>query len=88
MKAAVSTYADVVRLHASRAVLLCRDRLGELERLAGFAIAPDGSNGARSAEDVERCVRPVETVAGPVAAISARLLLRRAATEAGLQVNL
>ncbi len=88
MQRATVSYGDVVRVHACRLAVLCRDRLGEVARLAGFPSGPDGSNGAATAADVARYVTAVETVAGPVAAISARLVLRRAASEAGLPVDL
>lgn len=84
----VANYEEVVRLHACRLALLCGDRLGEVARMAGFPIAPDGSNGATTAADVASYVKAVETVMGPVAAISARLVLKRAASEAGLRVDL
>ncbi len=84
----VGSYDQVVRVHACRLAVLCGDRLGEVAREAGFAIGPDGTNGAATVSDVARYVKAVETVVGPVAAISARLVLKRAAAEAGLSVEL
>ncbi len=87
MQTSVSTYADVVRAHACRAAVLYKDRWCELERLCGFRIAPDGTNGAASAQDVERYLKAVETVGGAVAVVSARLVLKKAAAEAGLRLT-
>ncbi len=84
----MASYEPVVRAHASKAVVLYRQRLAELERLAGFPIAPDGSNGARSKEDARRYLAALDQVAGSVAVVSARLVMRRAAMENGLDADL
>ncbi len=75
-------------MHAVRAALLYKDRWAELERLCGFRIAADGTNGATSPQDVERYLKAVETVGGPVAVVSARLVIKKAAAEAGLKLPL
>lgn len=71
MRTSVKTYADVIKAHACRAALLYKDRWAELERICGFRIAPDRSNGASTPQDVERYLKAVETVAGTVAVVSA-----------------
>lgn len=88
MQTTISTYADVVRAHASRAAVLYRDKWAEVERICGFRIAADGTNGAVSAHDVDRYLKAVEAVGGAVAVVSARLVLKKAAAEAGLPLSL
>lgn len=77
-------YADVVASHAKRAMALYKNRAGDLQRLSGLSIAPDGTNNAKTREDVVRYLKALEQVGGPVAIVSARLVMKQAAKAQGL----
>lgn len=83
----VKGYGDVIKAHASRAVFLYKNRVEELERLSGLTFAGDGSNNGATKQDVTRYLKAVEAVGGTVAAVSARLLMRKVALEMGLDAN-
>ncbi len=83
----VGNYGDVIRAHASRAVLLYKNRVGDLERLSGLTLAGDGSNSGASKQDVVRYLKAVEAVGGTVAAVSARLLMKKVAMDMGLDAD-
>ncbi len=79
-----STYADAVKEHARIAVQLYQTRVPELAQLSGLHVSADGSNTAGTAEDVRQYLDAIKTIGGPVAYISARLLLTNAINKRGL----
>lgn len=87
MTTGVTTYNDVIKTHAARAVFLYKNRLAELQQVSGLTIGPDGNNTARTKEDVLRYLKAIEVVGGPVAVVSARLVMKKAAMEAHLEAN-
>ncbi len=80
----MATYGEAIMEHARIAARLYRARLPEIERLCGFAIAPDGSNAAASAEDVKRYLQAISTVGGTVSFNSAKMVVTNAIHKLGL----
>lgn len=71
----MADYAEAVKAHARVAVQVYKQKLSEIEKLAGFKIFPNGGNGAKTGEDAKRYVRAIQTVCGPTAYVSAKLLI-------------
>ena len=74
----MATYSDAVKEHARNAVKIYKEKLAEIERLAGFKIQPDGSNTASTSEDVQRYVMAIQSVGGLVGYTSAKMQVRNA----------
>lgn len=79
-----TNYAEVVKAHAKHAVVLYKAKLPQLERLSGLQFSPDGSNTAKTAEDVQRYLTAVKAVGGQIAFISAKMLLTNTLRKLGL----
>lgn len=80
-------YAEVVAVHAKKAMVLYKTKTEMLRQYSGLQIAEDGSNNAHSREDVMRYLQALEKVGGPVAVISARMVMKQAAIANGLDPN-
>ena len=80
----MATYSDAIKAHARNAVKIYKEKLAEIERLAGFKILPDGSNAASTAEDVQRYVTAIQSVGGLVGYTSAKMQVRNAILKLGL----
>lgn len=79
-----ATYADVIKEHARLALQIYKGRLPELQQLSGLQFGPDGSNTARTQEDVQRYLSAVKSLGGPVSYISAKMVLTNAINKFGL----
>lgn len=80
----MATYSDAVKEHAHNAVRIYKEKWAEVERLAGFKILPDGTNAASTADDVQRYVKAIQTVAGLVGYTSAKMQITNAIMKHGL----
>ena len=80
----MATYSDAVKEHARNAARIYKEKLAEIERLAGFTILPDGSNAASTADDVRRYVMAIQSVGGLVGYTSAKMQVRNAILKLGL----
>ena len=68
-------YAEAIKAHAKHALVLYKAKIPQLERLSGLHFEPDGSNTARTVEDIQHYLTAIKAVGGQVASISAKLLL-------------
>jgi hypothetical protein len=83
------SWAQAVQAHAKVAVRLYDPvEIQNVASKCGFVINDDGSNGARSASDARRYVAGLKEAFGPVAGISAELLIRAAVGRLGLKGSL
>lgn len=80
----MATYSDVVKEHAKNAAKIYKEKLAEIERLAGFKILPDGTNTASTADDVQRYVMAIQSVGGLVGYTSAKMQIKHAILKLGL----
>lgn len=80
-----ASYNAAIKEHARLTAQIYKARLDEIQKLAGFTISADGSNTAATGEDVRRYLKAVQTVGGPVAFISAKLLVTNAIHKLGLR---
>jgi hypothetical protein len=80
----MATYGDAIKEHARIAAQLYKNKLAEIEKIAGFAIAADGSNSASSGDDVKRYLQAIQTVGGLVGLTSAKMVVTNAINKQGL----
>jgi hypothetical protein len=80
----MATYGDAIKEHARIAAQLYKSKLAEIEKLAGFAISPDGSNSASSRDDVKRYLLAIQSVGGMVGFTSAKMVVANAINKQGL----
>lgn len=80
----MATYGDAIKEHARIAAQLYKSKLAEIEKIAGFAIAADGSNSASSSDDVKRYLQAIQTVGGLVGLTSAKMVVTNAINKQGL----
>jgi hypothetical protein len=80
----MATYGDAIKEHARIAVQLYKSKLPEIEKIAGFAIAADGSNSASSGDDVKRYLQAIQSAGGMVGFTSAKLVVMNAINKLGL----
>lgn len=81
-----SAYADALKEHARIAVRLYTAQLPELQRLSGLQFTEDGSNTAETPEDLKRYLLAIKAIGGPVAYLSARMVLMNAINKRGLSL--
>jgi hypothetical protein len=73
-----------VRAHARMALRLYPEKMGDIERVCGFTIGPDGANAAATKKDADAYVGALGQVLGPMAAASARMAILTKVRELGL----
>ncbi len=80
-----AAWSAAIEAHARRAArIYAPEKLEAVARVAGLSIAPDGSNGAASRDDVQAYLRAVERVLGAMAVASARMAILNRLRELGL----
>lgn len=79
-----ASYRDAVKEHAKIAAQIYKAKLGEIEKLAGFRIFPDGDNTASTGEDVKRYLAAIQSVGGAVSFTSAKMVVTNAVHKLGL----